>query len=102
MQPAEWISFIAQFAQLNRRQRQAGMALLRGNTPHDATVALLEGVAQPRLACPACRSAHLHRHGHALPAKLPGMALDTRCQAHPLTRTLLKATLGAFPHLTVT
>ncbi|MGK5071438.1 IS1595 family transposase [Janthinobacterium sp. ZB1P44] len=65
MQPAEWIRFIAQFAQLNRRQRQAGMALLRGNTPHDATVALLEGVAQPRLACPACCSAHLHRHGHA-------------------------------------
>ncbi|MEF2265410.1 IS1595 family transposase [Janthinobacterium sp. LS2A] len=65
MQPAEWISFIAQFAQLNRRQRQAGIALLRGNSPHDATVALLESVAQPRLACPACHSAHLHRHGHA-------------------------------------
>ena len=27
MQAAEWISFIAQFARLNRRQRQAGMAL---------------------------------------------------------------------------
>ncbi|AQR67876.1 hypothetical protein BZG29_05470 [Janthinobacterium sp. LM6] len=47
MQPADWISFIAQFAYLNRRQRQAGMALLRGNAPHDATVALLESVAQP-------------------------------------------------------
>ena len=65
MQPAEWIRFIAQFAHLNRRQRQAGMALLRGNAPHDATVALLESVAQPRLACPACHSPHLHRHGHA-------------------------------------
>ncbi|SFY21868.1 Transposase, partial [Janthinobacterium lividum] len=65
MQPAEWISFIAQFGQLNRRQRQAGMALLRGNAPHDATVALLESAVQPRLACPACHSAHLHRHGHA-------------------------------------
>ena len=65
MQSAEWISFIAQFAQLSRRQRQAGMALLRGNAPHDATVALLEGVLQPRLACPACQSHHLHRHGHA-------------------------------------
>ncbi|KAB8048153.1 IS1595 family transposase, partial [Janthinobacterium rivuli] len=65
MQPAEWIRFIAQFARLNRCQRQTGMALLRGNAPHDATVALLEGVAQPRLACPACRSSHLHRHGHA-------------------------------------
>ena len=65
MQPAEWISFIAQFAHLSRRQRQAGMALLRGNAPHDATVALLEGVLQPRLACPACQSHHLHRHGHA-------------------------------------
>jgi len=65
MQPAEWISFIAQFAQLNRRQRQAGIALLRGNAPHDATVALLEDVAQSRLSCPACHSSHLHRHGHA-------------------------------------
>jgi transposase-like protein len=65
MRPAEWISFVAQFAQLNRRQRQAGIALLHGNAPHDATVALLESVAQPRLACPACHSPHLHRHGHA-------------------------------------
>ena len=65
MQPVEWISFIAQFAQLNRRQRQQGIALLCGNAPHDATVALLESVARPRLACPACHSNHLHRHGHA-------------------------------------
>ena len=65
MQPAEWSGFIAQFAQLNRRQRQQGIALLCGNAPHDATVALLESVAQARLHCPACRSHHLHRHGHA-------------------------------------
>ena len=65
MRPAEWISFIAQFAHLSQRQRQAGIALLRGNSPHDATVALLESVAQLRLACPACHSVHLHRHGHA-------------------------------------
>ncbi|MCC7643310.1 IS1 family transposase, partial [Janthinobacterium sp. EB271-G4-3-1] len=65
MRPAEWKSFIAQLSQLSQRQRQAGIVLLRGNAPHDATVALLENVAQPRLACPACHSAHLHRHGHA-------------------------------------
>ena len=65
MQHAKWIRFIAQFAQLSRRQRQAGIALLRGNTPHDATVALLESEAQPHLACPACHSSHAHRHGHA-------------------------------------
>ncbi|MGX9772092.1 IS1595 family transposase [Janthinobacterium aestuarii] len=65
MQPAEWITLIAQFAQLSQRQRQAGIALLRGSAPHDATVALLENVAQPRLACPVCHSDHLHRHGHA-------------------------------------
>ena len=76
MQAAEWISFIAQFAQLNRRQRQAGMALLRSNVPHDATVALLEGVAQ---------SLGLSRLPLAAPPEM-----------------LLKATLGAFPHLTVT
>ncbi|PJJ22179.1 transposase-like protein [Janthinobacterium sp. 67] len=65
MRPAEWITLIAQFARLSRRQRQAGIALLHGNPPHDATIALLESVAQPRLACPACHSDHLHRHGHA-------------------------------------
>ena len=65
MQHAKWIRFIAQFAQLSRRQRQAGIARLRGNTPQDATVALLESVAQPHLACPACHSSHAHRHGHA-------------------------------------
>ena len=65
MRPAEWTSFIAQFAHLSQRQRQACIALLRGNSPHDATVALLEGVAQQHLACPACNSNHVHRHGHA-------------------------------------
>ena len=97
MQPAEWISFIAQFAQLNRRQRQTGMALLRGNAPHDATVALLEGVAQPRLACPACHSPHLHRHGDALSAELSGLAPDTRCQAHPFTRHVIESNAGGIP-----
>ena len=63
MQPAEWIRFIAQFAQLNRRQRQAGIALLHGNSPHDTTIALLESVAQPRLACPAGHSDHLRAKG---------------------------------------
>ena len=64
MQHAKWSHFIAQLAQL-RRQRQAGMALLRGNAPHDATVASLESVAQPHFACPNCHSSHAHRHGHA-------------------------------------
>lgn len=64
MQHAKWSHFIAQLAQL-RRQRQAGMALLRGNAPHDATVASLESEAQPHLACPNCHSSHAHRHGHA-------------------------------------
>ena len=65
MRPAEWITLIAQFAHLSQRQRQAGIALLHGSAPHDATVALLESALQPRLACPACQSHHLHRHGHA-------------------------------------
>nr|WP_314606141.1 hypothetical protein [uncultured Janthinobacterium sp.] len=63
MRPAEWITLIAQFARLSRRQRQAGIALLHGNSPHDATIALLESVAQPRLACPACHSDHLRAEG---------------------------------------
>ena len=65
MLSAEWAIFIAQFASLSARQRQAGIALLRGNAPQQATVALIEDVARQRLACPACHSAHVHRHGHA-------------------------------------
>ncbi len=63
MRPGEWITLIAQFARLSRRQRQAGIALLHGNSPHDATIVLLESVAQPRLACPACHSDHLRAKG---------------------------------------
>ncbi|PMQ16266.1 IS1595 family transposase [Janthinobacterium sp. AD80] len=65
MLSAEWTIFIAQFASLSARQRQAGIALLRGNAPQQAAIALIEDVARQRLACPACHSAHVHRHGHA-------------------------------------
>ncbi|PMQ18191.1 IS1595 family transposase [Janthinobacterium sp. AD80] len=65
MLSAEWTIFIAQFASLSARQRQAGIALLRGNAPQQATIALIEDVACQRLACPACHLAHVHRHGHA-------------------------------------
>ncbi|AYM76255.1 ISXO2-like transposase domain protein [Janthinobacterium sp. HH103] len=65
MQPAEWKTFIAQFAVLNRRQRQASTALLRGAGSQNAAVALIESVARQRLHCPACNSSHAHRHGHA-------------------------------------
>ncbi|MGK5039332.1 IS1595 family transposase [Janthinobacterium sp. GB1R12] len=65
MQTGQWNTFIAQFAALNRRQRLAGIALLRGSAPQDAAVALVESVARQRLHCPACNSNHAHRHGHA-------------------------------------
>ncbi|MGK5071185.1 IS1595 family transposase [Janthinobacterium sp. RT4P48] len=65
MLSAEWTIFIAQFSCLSARQRQAGIALLRGSAPQQATIALIEEVARQRLACPACHSAHVHRHGHA-------------------------------------
>ena len=65
MQPAQWKTFIAQFTELNRRQRLAGIALLRGAASRDVTVALVEGVARQRLHCPACNSNQAHRHGHA-------------------------------------
>ena len=65
MLSAEWTIFIAQFASLSARQRQAGITLLRGNAPQQAAIALIEDVARQRLACPACHSAHVHRHGHA-------------------------------------
>ncbi|AYM77780.1 IS1595 family transposase [Janthinobacterium agaricidamnosum] len=65
MQPAEWKTFIAQFAALSRRQRQASTALLHGAGSRNAAVALVESVARQRLHCPACNSSHAHRHGHA-------------------------------------
>ncbi|MGK5070287.1 IS1595 family transposase [Janthinobacterium sp. RT4P48] len=65
MLSAEWTIFIAQFSCLSARQRQAGIALLRRNAPQQAAIALIEDVARQRLACPACHSAHVHRHGHA-------------------------------------
>ncbi|MGX9774830.1 IS1595 family transposase [Janthinobacterium aestuarii] len=65
MQPAQWKTFIAQFAELNRRQRLAGIFLLRGAASQDVIVALVESVARQRLHCPACNSNHAHRHGHA-------------------------------------
>ncbi|MEG1055852.1 MAG: IS1595 family transposase, partial [Janthinobacterium sp.] len=58
MQPAEWKTFIAQFAALSRRQRLASATLLRGAGSQNAAVALVESVAQPHLACPACNSSH--------------------------------------------
>ena len=65
MQVAQWKTFIAQFAALSFRQRLAGIDLLRRTAPHNAAVALIESTAQQRLHCPACQSAHLHRHGRA-------------------------------------
>ena len=65
MQPAEWKTFIAQFAALSRHQRLASTALLRGVGSQNAAVALVESVARQRLHCPACNSSHAHRHGHA-------------------------------------
>ena len=65
MLSAEWTIFLTQFASLSARQRQDGISLLRGNAPQQAAIALIEDVARQRLACPACHSAHVHRHGHA-------------------------------------
>ncbi|MEG0885598.1 MAG: IS1595 family transposase, partial [Janthinobacterium sp.] len=48
MLSAEWTIFIAQFASLSARQRQDGIALLRGNAPQQATIALIEDVARQR------------------------------------------------------
>jgi transposase-like protein/IS1 family transposase len=65
MQPAQWKTFIAQFAALSRHQRLTGIALLRGSGAQDAAAALIESVARQRLHCPDCNSNHAHRHGHA-------------------------------------
>ena len=153
MQTAQWKTFVTQFVLLSVRQRRAGMALLHGIAPQEAVVALLENVVRQRLACPACHTAHLHRHGHAhglqryrcvpcgrtfnaltarrhprarrcprpageclsqplarlaaalswcrqpLSAALPGVALDTRCAAHPLAASITESNAGRLPTL---
>src|SRR5450830_1338755 len=65
MQAAKWQAWLAQFAELSQHQRLQSMELLRGAPPGQAATALIEGTAQARLCCPACRSRHVHRHGHA-------------------------------------
>jgi len=39
------------------------------------------------------------RRGDALSAELPGMALDTRRQAHPFTRNVIESNAGSIPTL---
>ena len=85
MQSVQWKTFIAQFATLSRRQRLAGIALLRGSGSQDAAVALIENVARQRLQCPACNSSHAHRHG--------------RRGAHPFARNIIEGNTGSIPTL---
>jgi len=65
MSPSQWQSFISEFTHLSPYQRNSAIDLLRAASGADATIALVEQAAKARLACPACRSKHFHRHGHA-------------------------------------
>jgi transposase-like protein len=56
---------IEQAAKLPRRQRADLADLLNRSLLQEKIVALIEAAAGPHLACPRCRSAHFHRHGHA-------------------------------------
>jgi len=65
MSPSQWQSFIAEFAQLSPHQCSVAIELLRAATGANVTITLVEQAARAHLACPACRSTHFHRHGHA-------------------------------------
>jgi transposase-like protein len=65
MEARKFRQFIEQAASLSRRQRANLANLLNRAALQEKTVALIEAAAAPRLACPRCRSARLHRHGHA-------------------------------------
>ena len=65
MHSAPWQAFLTLCGQLSRRQRQAGMEVLRQSALPDAAAALIEQTAQARLHCPDCRLQHVHRHGQA-------------------------------------
>ncbi|MFC5549083.1 IS1595 family transposase [Massilia aerilata] len=57
--------FLKQIPVLTRRQRERLLALLLPAAKLDKTVELIEQMAAPRLACPACGSRQLYRHGQA-------------------------------------
>ncbi|MDB5793465.1 MAG: transposase [Massilia sp.] len=57
--------FLNQLAGLTRRQRERLLALLLPAAQRDQAVDVIEQAAAQRLACPACQSRNLYRHGHA-------------------------------------
>ena len=65
MEPRKFKQFIGQAASLPRRQRADLVDRLSRTLLQEKTAALIEAAAAPHLACPRCRSARLHRHGHA-------------------------------------
>jgi transposase-like protein len=65
VEPSKFKQFIAQAASLSLRQRARLAERLSGNVLLEKTAALIEAAVAPHLACPRCRSARLHRHGHA-------------------------------------
>ncbi len=57
--------FLKHLDTLTRHQRDRLLALLRPAANLDQTIALIEQAVAGRLACPACASGKLYRHGHA-------------------------------------
>ena len=102
MQAAQWKAFLAQFAALSVRQRQAGMALLQGSAGLRVRGAVhVKHVS----ACHSRLRAWLQRFHGVASRYLPNY-LGWRCilDARRIRsrEVLLKAPLGEFPHLTVT
>ncbi|MGI4718637.1 MAG: IS1595 family transposase [Janthinobacterium lividum] len=63
MQAAGFRKWIGRLTQLDRKQREQLLALLRPAVGLDQVCAAIEG-ARPAPACPSCAGERRHRHGH--------------------------------------
>jgi transposase-like protein len=65
VEPRKFTQFVERAASLSPRQRVVLTDLLNCNLRLDEPASMIEAATAAHLACPRCRSTHLHRHGHA-------------------------------------
>jgi transposase-like protein len=65
VEPRKFKQFIEDAASLSGRQRADLAELLNRSSLQAQAIAQIEAAGAPHRTCPRCRSARLHRHGHA-------------------------------------
>lgn len=64
MRDADFKKLLLGLATLSLRQRERLLAYLGQEDKQQTVIGVIERAAAANLACPRCRSAHFHRHGH--------------------------------------